>query len=324
MPVFSIQNIAFLVIVLFFFGFSLFSLRWTKVVFFSFFFFVLAVLPYLNILPISTVLADRYVFIASFSYVFLLGILFDRLFGFRHRKLSEGFFRLLSTLLFLFLFVGYSFMTVERNKVWENSYTLWADAVEKYPESNTANALMGVVYMDLGMDRKALDHLEKAVELLPYDYQSRNNLGIVYGRSGEPEKALREFAAAMQLRPDDDAIKINLSVFYQRQKEYEKAERVLKELIGKNPKNASLYFRLGLVYRDMGKNEAAVSELLRAKELAPGSINIYEELGNIYLSKFHDSEKAKLYYSQGVEAVSNTNPKSQALRWMVNDLESNR
>jgi len=324
MPIYSIQNVAFLVIVLFFFGFSLFSLRWTKVVFFSFFFFVLAVLPYLNILPISTVLADRYVFIASFSYVFLLGILFDRLFGFRHRKLSEGFFRLLSTLLFLFLFVGYSFMTVERNKVWENSYTLWADAVEKYPESNTANALMGVVYMDLGIDAKAVDHLEKAVELLPYDYQSRNNLGIVYGRSGEPEKALREFTEALQLRPDEDAIKINLSVFYQRQKEYEKAERVLKELIGKNPKNASLYFRLGLVYRDMGKNEAAVSELLRAKELAPGSINIYEELGNIYLSKFHDSEKAKFYYSQGVEAVSNTNPRSQELRWMVNDLESNR
>jgi len=128
----------------------------------------------------------------------------------------------------------------------------------------------------------------------------------------------------LQLRPDEDAIKINLSVFYQRQKEYEKAERVLKELIGKNPKQAHLYFRLGLVYRDMGKNEAAVSELLKAKELAPGSINIYEELGNIYLSKFHDSEKAKFYYSQGVEAASNTDPRSQALRWLVNDLESNR
>ena len=43
------------------------------------------------------------------------------------------------------------------------------------------------------MDQEAIKHLEKAVELLPYDYQSRNNLGIVYGRSGQPEKALKEF-----------------------------------------------------------------------------------------------------------------------------------
>jgi len=324
MPVYSIQNIAFFVIVLFLFIFSLFSLRWTKVIFFSFFFFVLAILLYLNILPISTVLADRYVFIASFSYVFLLGILFDRLFEFRHWRFSEGFFKLLSIVPFLFLFVGYSFMTIERNKVWENSYTLWVDAVEKSPGSNIANALMGVVYMDLGMDGKAVDHLEKAVELLPYDYQSRNNLGIVYGRSGEPEKALQEFTAALQLRPDEDAIKINLSVFYQRQKEYEKAERVLRELIGKNPKQAHLYFRLGLVYRDMGKNEAALSELLKARDLAPRIINIYEELGNIYLSRFHDIEKAKFYYSQGVEAIPNTNSRSEQLRWIVHDLEIHR
>ena len=253
-----------------------------------------------------------------------LGVFFDRLFELRHRKLSEGFFKLLSTLLFLFLFVGYSFMTVERNRVWENSYTLWADAVEKYPDSNTANALMGVVYMDLGMDEKAVDHLEKAVELLPYDYQSRNNLGIIYGRSGEPEKALREFAVAMRLRPDDDTIKINLSVFYQRQKEYENAERILKYLIAKNPKQANLFFRLGLVYRDMGRNEVALSELLKARDLAPRIINVYEELGNLYLSGFHDVEKARFYYSQGVEAIPNTNSRAEQLRWIVHDLEIHR
>jgi len=109
---------------------------------------VVTLLPYLNIIPISTLLADRYVFIASFSFAFLLGILFDRFYTYRHRRMSEGFFKLLSMSLFVLLLLGYSFMTLRQNTIWENSYTLWADAVEKSPNSNAANALMGVVYME--------------------------------------------------------------------------------------------------------------------------------------------------------------------------------
>jgi tetratricopeptide (TPR) repeat protein len=321
LPIFSWKNILLTFIGVFLLVLSLFSLRWTKVIFFSFFFFLIALLPYLNIIPISTVLADRYVFIASFSYAFLLVILFDRLYAFKQKRFSEGFFKLLSVALFLFLLLGYSFMTIRQNKIWENSYTLWTDAVEKNPESSTANALMGVVYMDLGMDDKAVEYLEKTVRILPYDYMSRNNLGIVYGRLDEPEKALKEFSTAIGLRPDDDTIKINLSVFYQRQKEYKKGEEVLKYLLAKNPQNANLHYRLGLIYKDASRYEEAVSEFLRSVELAPNIINGYEELGNIYATRIGNAEKAKYYYSLGVGSPTKAKPRVEDLRWMVQDLE---
>ena len=321
MPIFSPTNLILFLITFSLFAFSILSLRRTKIIFFSFFFFFFTVLPYLNIIPISTLKADRYVFIASFSYIFLLGVAFEYLYAYQHRKVSEGFFKLLSVTLFLFLLAGYSFMTIQQNTIWQNSYTLWADAVEKNPNSNTANALMGVVYMESGMDQDAIKQLEKAVQLLPHDYLSRNNLGIVYGRSGEPEKALKEFSTAMQLRPDNDTIKINLSVFYQRHKEYKKAEEVLQYLLSKSPQNAHLHFRLGLIYRDAGRNEEAVSELLKSMELAPHIINPYEELGNIYASKLKDIEKAKYYYTKGIEAAPKAKSRVEDLRWMVQDLE---
>ena len=321
MPVFCLKNVILILITFSLFVISVLSLRRTKVIFFSFFFFFITLLPYLNIIPISTLKADRYVFIASFSYIFMLGIVFDRLYVYQHKKFSEGFFKLLSVAVFLFLLAGYSFMTIHQNRIWENSYTLWSDAVEKHPASSTANALMGVVYMEIAMDREAVKYLERAVEILPYDYQSRNNLGIVYGRLDEPEKALEEFATAIQLRPDDDTIKINLSVFYQRQKEYKKAEEVLKYLQSRNPKNANLYFRLGLVYKDAGQYEAAVSEFLKSVELAPDIINPYIELGNTYATGMKDLEKAKYYYSKGIEMAPKAKSKTEDLRWMVQDLE---
>ncbi len=103
------------------------------------------------------------------------------------------------------------------------------------------------------MNEEAVKHLEKAVQLLPYDYESRNNLGIVYGRLNEPEKALQELLIADQLKPDQYAIRVNLSVHYERQKEYDKAEKILKELIAKHPRNANLYYRLGIAVQDDGK-----------------------------------------------------------------------
>jgi Bardet-Biedl syndrome 4 protein len=183
---------------------------------------------------------------------------------------------------------------------------------------------MGVVYMELGMDQKAIEHLEKAVQILPYDYQSRNNLGIVYGRLEQPDKALKELTTAIWLKPEDDNIKTNLSIFYQRQKEYKKAEDVLKYLLSKNASSAHLHFRLGMVYKEAGSYEAAVSELLKSMELAPHIINPYEELGNIYASRFEDLEKAKYYYAKGIEAAPKAKSRIEDLRSMVQDLECHR
>ena len=321
MPVFCLKNVILILITFLFFAIGVLSLRRTKIIFFSVFFFLITLLPYLNIIPISTLKADRYVFIASFSYVFLLGILFDRFYVYRHKRFSEGFFKLFSISLFLFLLTGYSFMTIRQNQIWENSYTLWTDAVEKHPSSNTANALMGVVYMELGMDEKAVEYLKKAVQLLPYDYESRNNLGIVYGRLDQPEKAIKELMTAIWLKPKDDTIRINLSLVYQRQKEYRKSEEVLKYLISKNPNNGNLHFRLGLLYKEMGQYDAALSELMKSMELSPNIINPYEEIGNIYLSKLEDIEKAKFYYSKGIELVPEAKSRVEDLRWMIQDLE---
>lgn len=302
-------------------GLAIWSLKRTKVIFFAFFFFVVTLFPYLNIIPISTLLADRYVFIASFSYCFLLGVGFDKFFALRATRYSEEFFKILSTTVFLLLLSGYSFMTFHQNRIWENSYTLWADAVEKQPESNTANALMGVVYMDLGMNEKALRHLEKAVQALPYDYESRNNLGIVHGRLGEFEKELKELLIAEQLKPDQYAVRVNLAVHFARQKEYDKAGEVLKNLINKNPRDGQLHYRLAMIYKEMEDYDSAIFELTRARELAPGIITPYEELGNIYV-RLNDMKRAKDCISKAIESVPSGDSKAEALRWIVQDLEA--
>jgi len=178
-----------------------------------------------------------------------------------------------------------------------------------------------VVYMEIAMDQEAVKYLEKAVEILPYDYQSRNNLGIVYGRLNEYGKAFKELMTAIWLQPENDNMKINLAVLHQRMGEYDKAEEIMKLLIGKFPESGIYHFRLGMIYKEAGQYEGAVSEFLKSSELAPHVINPYEELGNLYATGMKDLEKAKYYYTQGIEAAPKAKSKVEDLRWMVQDLE---
>jgi tetratricopeptide (TPR) repeat protein len=320
-PLLGPETLGVVLLTLLLFALSLWSLKRRKIFFFAFFFFVVTILPFLNLVPSSTILADRYVFLASFSYCFLLGVGFDRLYTLRLPGRSEGFFPLLSVSLFLFLLTGYSLMTLRQNRIWENSYTLWADAVEKSPESNTANALMGVVYMDLAMDQEAIKYLEKAVEILPYDYQSLNNLGIVYGRSGMPERGEQALFQALSLRPDDENILINLSVVYQSHQAYDRAEAILKALLSVRPKDPNLHFRLGWLYREMGRYEETVAEWIRSSEIDPNP-GTFEALGTLYLTRLNDPEKAKHYYTEGVKTGKPGSPRAEQLRWMIQDLEA--
>jgi tetratricopeptide (TPR) repeat protein len=71
----------------------------------------------------------------------------------------------------------------------------------------------------------------------------------------------------------------------------------------------------------MDEYNEAISELLKSMELAPHIINPYEELGNIYLSRLKDKEKAKFYFTKGIEAAPKAKSRVDDLRWMIQDLE---
>ncbi len=321
LPVFSLKNGMVVGVTLLLCGASVLTLRWSRVVFFSFFFFLVTVLPFLNIFPISTLLADRYVFIASFAYAFLGGVVFDRLYTFQESHLSEDFFRWLATGLFALLLVGYSVVTVRQNAVWHDSYALWSDAVEKSPDSNTANAMMGVVYTDLRMDEKARACLEKAVQILPRDYHSHNNLGVIYGRLGMFEEAADQFRIAVGIRPKEDACRINLAIIYTMQKEFQKAEEILLSLIAKSPGNTNLKYRLHLVHREKRDYAAAISDLEELIQISPNIPDLYASLGNIYLQDVGNPAKARHYFTKAVEAAPKGISKGEELRWMLQDIE---
>jgi tetratricopeptide (TPR) repeat protein len=141
---------------------------------------------------------------------------------------------------------------------------------------------------------------------------------------GNPEKALQELLIASSIRPDLPAIKVNLAVHYERIKAYEKAEEILRALLANGLWEGEIRYRLALLYKATGRYDDAVTEATRSLELEPRVIDPYVLLGSIYLNAFQDVEKAKYYFTKGIEAAPKGIPKAEELRWVIQDLEKNR
>lgn len=289
-----------------FMALAVFMRKRSRVIFFAIFWFYITLVPFSNIIPISSLLADRYVFIPSFAYCLVLALGLERLWSVERKDLSKDFFPCLTIALLVALLSGYSYMTVCQNRVWRNSYTLWADAAAKQGENSVSGTSLGAVYLEGEMDQRAFEILKRSVELNPYEPLAHNNLGIAYQRLGEYEKSEHHYLRALSLKPDYYGAHVNLGMLFAIKGDFERAIDILTALLAEHPQVSNLHFRLGYVYEKAGKLEEAIKEYEKSIELTPHIINPYESLARLYLEKLDDPERALYFFKKGIEMAPNS------------------
>jgi Tfp pilus assembly protein PilF len=272
-----------------------------RLIFFSILCFYITMLPFSNIIPISTVLADRYAFISSFAFCLVLGSGFDRLWSVKAKPLSRDFFPLLAAVLLAGLLTGYGYMTIRQNRIWRNSLTLWTDALEKHPDNVIALNILAVIYIENGAHEKAFELLSKAVEIDPSDPLVHNNLGIVYKEFGQYEKSESHYRSALALKPGLYEPRVGLGILFAVKNDFDKAIEIFEDLLVDYPGDSLLHFRLGFIYEKAGKLGDAVQEYKKSIEMTPNVINPYESLGRLYLEKLNDRKKALYFFKKGAE-----------------------
>jgi tetratricopeptide (TPR) repeat protein len=263
--------------------------------------FYATLLPFSNIIPISTLVADRYLFIPSFAFCLVLALGFEKLWSVRLKDRSKDFFPFLAATVLIFLLMGYSYMTICQNRVWKDSFSLWSDALAKDAQNTVAMNSLGVIYLENEMNQEALEILKRAIDLDPQNPQIHSNLGIVQARMRRPAQSEYHYLMALSLQPDHYEASVNLSNLYAENGEFEAAIRVLSTLASERPHDAMVYFRLGVVYEDTDELSRAIENYEKSMELRPDIMNPYESLGRLYLDKLNDRERALYFFRKGVE-----------------------
>ena len=144
--------------------------KYTRKVIFGSAFFLVTLLPVLQFIPIGdTIVADRYVYIASLGIFYILaeGVFWLFTTKIKHSSFLKGL--LLATLIALTSVLA--FLTWQRCQVWRDSMSLWNDVLNQYPNVVTAYNNRGNAYKDQGNIQQGISDYNKAIKINPnYEY----------------------------------------------------------------------------------------------------------------------------------------------------------
>lgn len=212
----------------------------------------------------AVLMADHYVYIAS------LGIIFPSVIFIFSLAKRTNFSILASSLLVVVCLSATHF----RNNIWKNTIVFWEDVVKKYPNSEIALSSLGAEYMLRNNDSKAINCLNKAVDLNPNYLKAYYNRGLFYAKKMFLKEALFDFTKAIGLGNYSKAYLARAEVYYNL-KNYPKAFSDLEFVLKEDASNLGANFVSGNCYSDLNQLEKAIICYNKCISINPNESTFY-------------------------------------------------
>lgn len=222
-------------------------LKRNRIAFFWYAFIPVAILPVSQIVPLVTLMNDRYLYFPMLGAAACFGLFA----GYLHDNANVASRRVLALALIIIVAV-YGLSSFRRTLVWKNALSLWGDAVRKQPGSAVAWLVLGDSHDKNGDTANAVKCIENSRDIC---------------RGVECYHALEK-----------------LSALYLKEERIAEAEKSADELIRLFPDNANGYVLKGYIKYQQGETAVAEKMFTNGIRLDPGQAAALNALGNIYLS----------------------------------------
>jgi tetratricopeptide (TPR) repeat protein len=286
--------------------------------------------PVSNIIPISTFMADRYMYLAAIGFFLAVGIIIDSILrrenmpGWAAPAVLGGILALLALI------------SIQRNTVWANSIALWTDSVQKDARNYLAHNSLGIalaeeerydealthyqaamkrnkdyslvyynlgsLYQDTGRLEDAIPQFEKYVKMEPKNADGWMNLGTVLGDLKRFDEAIEKLQEGLKLRPDGPRANNNVANVYTLAGRREEAEPFYKKALQLDPEFAEAFYNYGTFLADGGRREESLSYFNQAIELREDYADPHNNLGNV-LRKLDRLDEAIYHYRKALEMM---------------------
>ena len=259
--------------------------------------------PVSNIIPIRTIINERFLYLPMLGFAFLAGDILSRAsFPRARRGLAFGFLILCAAL------------TFARSLQWRNAYTLLQATLETCPQSARAHYGMAKVYGDMGEWKKAEDEISIAMAIDPDYDKTLRDLGILPRGQKDREERLARYRKTVQVRveyapslfllgsallhegkyaaavkaleaaekasPGHVDIETNLAVACARDGKLSKAVRILQELVKNHPGAKKAGHDLALFSAALEKSEAKAAPTLPSPNLVDLLLRKFPEMSS--------------------------------------------
>jgi tetratricopeptide (TPR) repeat protein len=289
--------------------------------------FIVALFPVLNFFVTSTLVADRYVYLASYSFVFLvvttLFLVSPRVPPIAVRSVVAG------------AVVALSFMAFERNGIWRSNETLWEDTIKASPRAWKAYYNLGAHYFSTEEYERAFRVLEQLADLRQSDgvlrlfkakyalqegdysqaiallegmsygeevpSQISYLLGQAYEGSGDVPKAIDHYADALQKggRAREPALFAARDRLAQLQAKISPRLERQRQSVREDPSDLNGRARLAVALDRAGLYGEALHHYVELSRRGGANWSLYYNMGNLY-RKLGMYEKAVASYEKSI------------------------
>ena len=280
--------------------------------FFSIGIYCISLILVLQLIPFgSAIVAERYSYMAYLGLFLLILIILDGL-------ISKG---SIKWAMLSMVSIPLLFATRERVKIWENSETLWTDALKTYPLANKALNNRGTYYLDNDFHDLALKDFEKLIATSPSTQKAHYNRATVHYNLGNYDASLGDYLEARRREPGSPDNLYGLGNVYNRRRVFDSAMYYYDQVLNINPQHyralgnkASIYFQKGdyensLIYYDkvlqLNQDDLIVFKNKGATLLQLGRYKEAIEVLNHYLASSPSSADAHYYLAICHEKLGN-------------------
>lgn len=288
--------------------------------------FGLTLLPVSNLIPLYSVLAERYLYLSSAGFCVMLvagvAALAERSGGIARTRASHA---VLPALVAAVALV-YGWRTAVRNADFRDDQTIASATLAATPESFLAHywfallykdegkyetardsllaaikvkpnlapayGILGQVYEELGRDDLAREAYQQAVSLQPSVWLGHFRLGLLYQRNREPEKALHAFDRAARYNPNSADTLNALAAARLQKGDLEVTGLLIERVLALEPNNATAHANRGVLSVRLGRPDLAVSAFEAAAAADPTLATAHYNLAILYRQLGHPEQAA--------------------------------
>lgn len=258
----KITNAVGLMVIFLFFSSLIYFWKKEKKIFFWLSFFLISLSFALTPLPITSFVAERYMYLGSIAlfYLFSSALIF---LGTKYRI------PVLSWFIFGVCVILLTARTINRNNDWKTKESFWSSTAISSPLSYQAHTNYGLVLMEQGKSKRAVEELDKAIHLKPDYAEAHEYLGDGYQSMGKWAESLHEYQIAIKIKPTLWRVYQNMGGVYFGLRRYDDSLIYVKKALSLVPTSADLQTNIGVIYMRKGDKEKAKTAFLKALELDP-------------------------------------------------------
>jgi len=277
-----------------------FSFRRTPAVLTGFLIFLIAILPAMQMLRFSDVVAaDKFTYLPSIGLLMILAFFLRWLVKIGNPQKTV--IRSIAIAAVILLLAGTEAVATRRYlHCWRESIGLFEHMFSLTPNSPIVCYNFGNALSDQNKIDEAMEFYRRALKIRPDFADARNNLGTMYETQGKIPEAINNYLQAQKLKPDSPQIYYNLAHAFQALGDTNRAVSYYRQAISLKSDYADAQNNLGMLLQSLGKLDESTDCLIKSIQANPNYAESYNNLGiNMGMQSRYD--QAVKYFQKALQ-----------------------